>query len=164
VRIPLYTSIAAFFINVGANYAFIFGKFGAPKMDVAGAAIGTLINGVRVGIGVDGEMNSIALKYGMLSGLISVGAKTFDFGNCFYSQMFYYSIFCDVDIVVFISGGENGVSLSICEKGGVALSRENMRRLEEVLISGEFNRTTGADCHNVNVIESIEKMYENEIV
>ena len=146
----------------------IYGDFGVEltpeKTARLGAAIGTLVNGVRVGVGVDGEMNSVALKYGLLSGLISVAAKTFDFGNCFYSQMFYYSIFCDVDIVVFISGGENGVSLSICEKGGVALSRENMRKLEEVLISGEFNRTTGAECHNVNVIESIEKMYENEIV
>ncbi len=43
VKIPLYTSIAAFFINVGANYIFIFGKLGAPRMEVAGAAIGTLI-------------------------------------------------------------------------------------------------------------------------
>lgn len=43
VKIPLYTSIAAFFINVGANYIFIFGKFGAPEMDIAGAALGTLI-------------------------------------------------------------------------------------------------------------------------
>ncbi len=43
VKIPLYTSIAAFFINVGANYIFIFGKFGAPGMGVAGAAVGTLI-------------------------------------------------------------------------------------------------------------------------
>ncbi|MBQ8597471.1 MAG: MATE family efflux transporter [Lachnospiraceae bacterium] len=43
VKIPLYTSIAAFFINVGANYIFIFGKFGAPRLEVAGAAIGTLI-------------------------------------------------------------------------------------------------------------------------
>ena len=43
VRIPLYTSIAAFFINVGANYLFIFGKFGCPRMEVAGAAVGTLI-------------------------------------------------------------------------------------------------------------------------
>lgn len=42
-RIPLYTSIAAFFINIGANYAFIFGKLGMPKMGVAGAAVGTLI-------------------------------------------------------------------------------------------------------------------------
>lgn len=43
VKIPLYTSIGAFFVNVGANYVLIFGKFGAPKMDVAGAALGTLI-------------------------------------------------------------------------------------------------------------------------
>lgn len=43
VRIPLYTSIGAFFINIVANYMFIFGKFGAPRMEVAGAALGTLI-------------------------------------------------------------------------------------------------------------------------
>ncbi len=42
-RIPLITSIAAFFINIGANYAFIFGKLGMPEMGVAGAAVGTLI-------------------------------------------------------------------------------------------------------------------------
>jgi len=43
MHIPLYTSVAAFFINIGANYAFIFGKFGMPRMEVAGAAVGTLI-------------------------------------------------------------------------------------------------------------------------
>ena len=42
-RIPLITSIAAFLINIGANYAFIFGKLGMPEMGVAGAAVGTLI-------------------------------------------------------------------------------------------------------------------------
>lgn len=44
VKIPLYTSMGAFFINVGANYTFIFGHFGAPAMGVAGAALGTLIS------------------------------------------------------------------------------------------------------------------------
>ena len=42
-KIPLITSIAAFFINIGANYAFIIGKLGMPEMGVAGAAVGTLI-------------------------------------------------------------------------------------------------------------------------
>ncbi len=42
-RLPLYTSIAAFFVNVGSNYIFIFGKCGMPAMGVAGAALGTLI-------------------------------------------------------------------------------------------------------------------------
>ncbi|MBQ7897908.1 MAG: MATE family efflux transporter [Clostridia bacterium] len=39
VKIPLYTSIGAFFINVGANYLFIF----ICDMSVAGAALGTLV-------------------------------------------------------------------------------------------------------------------------
>lgn len=43
VKIPLYTSILAFFANVGFNYIFIFGKLGVPKMGVAGAALGTLL-------------------------------------------------------------------------------------------------------------------------
>ncbi|MCR5330053.1 MAG: MATE family efflux transporter [Lachnospiraceae bacterium] len=43
VRLPLMVSVGAFFVNLGANYAFIFGKFGAPKMGIAGAALGTLI-------------------------------------------------------------------------------------------------------------------------
>lgn len=43
VRIPLYVSIGAFFVNLGANYGLIYGKFGLPRMEIAGAALGTLI-------------------------------------------------------------------------------------------------------------------------
>lgn len=43
VKLPLFVSIGAFFVNLCANYVFIFGKFGAPRMEVAGAALGTLI-------------------------------------------------------------------------------------------------------------------------
>ena len=43
VKLPLYVSIGAFFVNLLANYTFIFGKFGMPRMEVAGAALGTLI-------------------------------------------------------------------------------------------------------------------------
>jgi len=43
VRLPLLVSIGAFFINLTANYALIFGYLGAPRMEIAGAALGTLI-------------------------------------------------------------------------------------------------------------------------
>lgn len=46
VRIPLTCSIIAFFVNVFANWVFIFGKLGAPRMEIAGAAVGTLISRV----------------------------------------------------------------------------------------------------------------------
>lgn len=41
--LPLMTSIGAFFVNIFFNWVFIFGKFGAPRMEIAGAALGTLI-------------------------------------------------------------------------------------------------------------------------
>jgi len=43
VRIPLLSSITAFFVNVFCNWVFIYGKLGAPRMEIAGAALGTLI-------------------------------------------------------------------------------------------------------------------------
>lgn len=43
VRIPLISSISALFVNIFFNWVFIFGNLGAPKMDIAGAALGTLI-------------------------------------------------------------------------------------------------------------------------
>lgn len=43
VRVPLYCSIAAFFINIFCNWVFIYGRLGMPRMEIAGAALGTLI-------------------------------------------------------------------------------------------------------------------------
>ena len=43
VKIPLYASIAAFFVNIFFNWVFIFGHLGMPRLEIAGAAVGTLI-------------------------------------------------------------------------------------------------------------------------
>ncbi|MBE6656941.1 MAG: MATE family efflux transporter [Ruminococcaceae bacterium] len=43
VRVPLVCSICAFFVNVFSNWVFIFGHLGAPRMEIGGAALGTLI-------------------------------------------------------------------------------------------------------------------------
>lgn len=43
VKIPLFSSIIAFFVNIFFNWVFIFGNLGAPRMEIAGAALGTLI-------------------------------------------------------------------------------------------------------------------------
>lgn len=42
-QVPLITSIVSFFSNIFFNWMFIFGKLGAPRMEVAGAALGTLL-------------------------------------------------------------------------------------------------------------------------
>ncbi len=43
VRLPLITSIIAFFVNLFFNWMLIFGNLGAPRMEIEGAALGTLI-------------------------------------------------------------------------------------------------------------------------
>lgn len=43
VNIPLYSSLFSLIINVFLNWVFIFGKLGAPRMEIAGAALATLI-------------------------------------------------------------------------------------------------------------------------
>lgn len=43
VRIPLISSIIAFCLNLFFNWVFIFGHFGAPRLEAVGAAVGTLI-------------------------------------------------------------------------------------------------------------------------
>ena len=42
-KLGLVVSIISFVVNILANYIFIFGKFGAPRMEIAGAALGTLL-------------------------------------------------------------------------------------------------------------------------
>ena len=44
MKIPLYSSIFAFFVNIFFNWVFIFGKLGMPRMEIEGAALGTLIS------------------------------------------------------------------------------------------------------------------------
>lgn len=43
VRLPLICSFFSFFVNIFFNWVFIFGNLGAPRMEIEGAALGTLI-------------------------------------------------------------------------------------------------------------------------
>ena len=46
VKVPLVCSVISLLLNFCINFVLIYGKFGAPKMGVAGAAIGTLVSGI----------------------------------------------------------------------------------------------------------------------
>lgn len=43
-KIPMFASISAILVNLVFNYLLIFGKFGFPRLEVAGAAIATVIS------------------------------------------------------------------------------------------------------------------------
>lgn len=64
VKISLFASIGSCFVNVFFNYMFIFGKFGAPALGVAGAALGTVISRAFELIIVGGYLLFIEQKIG----------------------------------------------------------------------------------------------------
>lgn len=43
-KLPLYSSVAAAFINTGLNYLLIFGKLGFPRLEAQGAALATVLS------------------------------------------------------------------------------------------------------------------------
>ena len=51
-RLPMYLAVLSIPINVLVNYAFIFGKWGAPRMELEGAGVGTLVSRVMIMIGI----------------------------------------------------------------------------------------------------------------
>lgn len=75
VQMPLFTSIGAFLVNVGVNYIFIFGKFGAPAMGVAGAAVGTLIARIFEFVIIDGYLwfKDTAIEFRLKNFFMPVG-------------------------------------------------------------------------------------------
>ena len=46
VKVPLASSILSLLVNFGVNFTLIYGRFGMPKMGIAGAAIGTLLSSI----------------------------------------------------------------------------------------------------------------------
>lgn len=83
VMVPLWTSIICFFVNIFFNWVFIFGHLGAPEMQIAGAALGTLIARVVetaiIGVYVFKVDKSIGLRvrdlFGSCGGLLRTYLK-----------------------------------------------------------------------------------------
>lgn len=79
-NVPLIASILAFGVNVGANYVFIFGKLGFPKMGVAGAALGTVLARViETGVIVSCFLKNKKLRYRLRDLFMPCGDLVMDF-------------------------------------------------------------------------------------
>ena len=143
------------------------GDFGVEltpeKAAQLGCAVASLGESVRVGVGTDGQVNSEALRYGLLGGLVSCGARVWDFSECFYSQMFFYTAFCGLRTGIYINGGENGVSVSITGRGGLSVTRAEQRELENRLSRSEFRRSGSESCKSVSDMKSMNMMYMREL-
>lgn len=143
------------------------GDFGVEmtpeRAALLGSAVGSFEESVRVGIGTDGCVNSEALKHGLLGGLISCGARVWDFSSCFEAQMYFFTAFCGLSFGIFISGGKGGTAIKICEKGGLSLTRNAERGICAKLSKAEFKRCGFEQCKRVTDMQSVNMMYIREL-
>ena len=101
VKVSLIGSISAFVLNIFFNWVFIFGKFGAPRLELVGAAVGTVI--------------ARAVEFIIVFGYFAFAEKSFGFrlkhfalsGKMLSKQFFKYSL------PVMISDTLLGLSLSL---------------------------------------------------
>lgn len=101
VKIPLIGSGGAFFLNIFFNWIFIFGKLGAPRMELNGAAVGTII--------------ARLFEFGLVFGYFAVKDKNLNFrlsdffarGSKLWKQYIHFAV------PVLISDTLLGLSLSI---------------------------------------------------
>lgn len=133
VKLPLFVSIGAFFVNLCANYVFIFGKFGAPRMEVAGAALGTLIARVFEAVCIVGYL------------LFKDARINFRPRNLFMKTESLLGEYIKISIPVLISDGilaigNNSVAMVIGRLGGAFVSANAItsvtQQLSTVVISG----------------------------
>lgn len=143
------------------------GDFGVEltpeRAAILGSAVASVEENVRVGVGADGYVNSQALKYGLLGGLISCGARVWDFSTCFPAQMHFFTAFCGLTFGIYISGGKSGTSIRISEKGGLSLTRNSERDICANLAKSEFKRSGHDQCKSVTDMQSVNMMYMREL-
>lgn len=146
VKIPLYTSIGAFFINIFFNWIFIFGKLGAPRMEVAGAALGTVISRV--------------FEFALICGYFFLKDKNIGYRvkDLFMKCGDMVKDYIRISVPVFVSDGmlalgENTVTMIIGRLGASFVSANAITmvtvRLSTVLIQGISNASAIMTGHTL---------------
>ncbi len=143
----------------------LFGFYNLPpeKAAVLGSAVGTVFEGLSVGVASDGTYNSLSVKLSLLGGLISVGSDCTDFGNYHNSRIFFDTFFCDLDYCIFISGGAAGTNVTIYSKDFLPVSNTDFYNILNAVKQQNFKHCNSENCRGVKQIKGLGKMYLRQI-
>lgn len=128
-----------------------------------GAALASSDGFKKVGVACNGGKGSEALAMAFMSGLLSVGANAWNFGECFEAELSYFTAFCGLKAGVFIRGGET-LSISISGAGGVPLGRNSEREIEKRYSKGDFARSEYTESHDISDMGSVRAMYQQALL
>lgn len=138
--------------------------YSPEKAALLGAAVGKVFNRPCVAVASDGGLNSTALKFGLLGGLITTGATCYDFGNTFLSSLHYFVKFCELDCAVFVSGNRFGTVITVFTKESYSLTSSQYYNIKALMISKNIERCGFDECKNIRQIHGMTRMYIQNLI
>lgn len=156
-------------VKYGVQHGSVFGEGGVDGADLSpeacarfGEAVGSASCGKRVGVACEPNKESRARKLALTAGLMACGSHVWDFGECFESQLMFFTSFCSLGAGAFVTGGETP-GIRLCGAGGLPVPRYAEREIENRFRRGDFRRCSGDCCRDVADMSSVKMMYQQEL-
>lgn len=131
---------------------------------MVGGALGTLFKNCRFAVLTDGEINSVALKYALVSGFLSTGARSFDLGKGYTSMLSFYLSYFDIDYGIFIKGGQQGTLISIINKSGEYISIDKIVSIKDIIKKNLIERADKEHCFDIRILKGMSRLYVKNII
>lgn len=128
-----------------------------------GAAIASLKKGAVIGVSSDGSLSGRALKYSLMSGILSTGSNLWDFGENFDSQFDFCMNKSGADYGIHLSS-DHSVRIHLADKGGLPLTRSDERKLEGAVNRGEYRKVSGEAFGNSMDLHALHQLYPVELM
>lgn len=128
-----------------------------------GAAIGSLYQGARIGVGFGPHRSAAVLAAAVAAGVQSTGAGVIDFGENFQAQFEFSVNFAGLKAGVFICG-DNRASVRVVGPGGLPAGRSLERGVEGILSRGEFVRCGWDDMGDRVEMSGMSTLYRSQLI
>lgn len=127
-----------------------------------GSSVASLKTNAVIGVGGDFSNVSQCLKLAIISGILSSGARVWDFGQCVEPQFNFCVTRSEVDYGIFIEGGTFS-NIKLVEKGAMPLLRDTERNIEKGINRNDFKKVKSSDFSKTTNISSLNEMYILEL-
>ena len=104
-----------------------------------GAAVGASAHGA-VGVAHDGSNAGLTLKNALAAGVISTGARLYDFGSCFEAMAAFAVQFCGLEVGMMTRSAGSRAVLRMMDAHGLPLRRAQERQIETAVATGQIRR------------------------
>ena len=126
-----------------------------------GCALGTALKNAKIAVASDSAQKSKAVLHSLISGLSLTGAQVWSFGECFNSQVSFFTYFCSLELGLFVKTNGENVSISLTSAGGLPMRRETERKITSVLKTRDYSFASSGSVKHTVEMQNVMSMYSS---